>query len=99
MGKQKFNRDGEPICADCGHILDHTDRAMDVDGELVCWDCLKKWADDDFSLFMDYMTEERRTILYGADIEALAAEHAAEDVYEDMAEDAAVEAYYLGTTV
>ena len=53
MEKQKFNRDGEPICADCGHILDHTDRAMDVDGELVCWDCLKKWAEDDFSLFMD----------------------------------------------
>ena len=99
MAKQKFTRDGEPICADCGHILDHTDRVMDVDGELVCWDCLKKWAEDDFSLFMDYMTEELRTILYGADIEALAAEHAAEDVYEDMAEDAAVEAYYLGTAI
>lgn len=99
MAKQKFNRDGEPICADCGHILGHTDMAMDVDGELVCWDCLKKWADDDFILFMDYMTEERRTILYSADIEAIIAEHAADDVYEDMAVDAAVEAYYLGSAV
>lgn len=99
MAKQKFTRDGEPICADCGRILDHTDKAMDVDGELVCWDCLKKWAEDDFSGFMGYMTDERRDILYGADIEALTDEHAAEDVYEDMAEDAAVEAYYLGAAV
>lgn len=101
MAKQKFTCDGEPICADCGRILDHTDRAMDVDGELVCWDCLKKWAEDDFSLFMEYMTEERRTILYGADIELIKAlaEHAAEDEYEDMAEEAAVEAYYLGAAI
>lgn len=99
MAKQKFTRDGEPICADCGRILDHTDKVMDVDGELVCWDCLKKWAEDDFGGFMDYMTSAKRTILYGADIEAIIAEDAAEDEYAGMAEDAAVEAYYLGTAV
>lgn len=95
----KRNYDGDPVCADCGHCIDSHTEAMDVDGELVCWDCLRKWATDDFGGFMDYMTSAKRTILYGADIEGLAAEYAAEDVYEDMAVDAAVEAYYLGSAV
>ncbi len=89
----KRNYDGEPVCADCGHYIDSHTEAMEVDGELVCWDCLKKWAADDFSGFMDFMTAQKRTILYGADIEQLAVED------EGMAEDAAVEAYYLGALV
>ena len=95
----KRNYDGEPVCADCGHCLDSHTEAMDVDGELVCWDCVRKWANDDFGGFMDYMTSAKRTILYSADIEEIIAEDAAEDEYAGMAEDAAVEAYYLGASV
>lgn len=95
----KRNYDGDPVCSDCGHYIDSHTEAMEVDSELVCWDCLRKWAADDFSGFMDFMTAEKRTILYGADIEAIIAEDAAEDEYAGMAEDAAVEASYLGALV
>lgn len=42
----KRNHDGDPVCADCGHYFGIGAKAMEVDGELVCWDCLKKWAED-----------------------------------------------------
>ena len=38
----KRNHDGDPVCADCGHYFGIGAKAMEVDGELVCWDCLKK---------------------------------------------------------
>lgn len=70
----KRNHDGDPVCADCGHYFGIGAKAMEVDGELVCWDCLKKWAEDDFSLFMDYVAADEHEILYEHDIEKLAEE-------------------------
>ena len=59
----KRNHDGEPVCSDCGHYFGIGAKAMEVDGELVCWDCLKKWAEDDFSSFMDYFAADEHEIL------------------------------------
>lgn len=70
----KRNHDGDPVCADCGHYFGIGVKAMEVDGELVCWDCLKKWAEDDFSSFMDYVAADEHEILYEHDIEKLAEE-------------------------
>lgn len=70
----KRNQDGDPVCADCGHYFGVDAKAMEVDGELVCWDCLKKWAEDDFSSFMDYIAADEHEILYEHDIEKLAEE-------------------------
>ena len=70
----KRNHDGDPVCADCGHYFGIGAKAMEVDGELVCWDCLKKWAEDDFSSFMDYIAADEHEILYEHDIEKLAEE-------------------------
>lgn len=70
----KRNHDGDPVCADCGHYFGIGAKAMEVDGELVCWDCLKKWAADDFSSFMDYIAADEHEILYEHDIEKLAEE-------------------------
>ena len=70
----KQNHDGDPVCADCGHYFGIGAKAMEVDGELVCWDCLKKWAADDFSSFMDYIAADEHEILYEHDIEKLAEE-------------------------
>lgn len=75
----KRNHDGDTICADCGHYFWIGAKAMEVDGELVCWDCLKKWAEDDFSSFMDYMTQEKRRVLYDFEIEQLIDEDAEEE--------------------
>lgn len=70
----KRNHDGDPVCADCGHYFGIGAKAMEVDGELVCWDCLKKWAADDFSSFMDYVAADEHEILYEHGIEKLAEE-------------------------
>lgn len=70
----KRNHDGDPVCADCGHYFGIDAKAMEVDGELVCWDCLKKWAKDDFSSFMDYFASDEHEILYEHGIEKLAEE-------------------------
>ena len=70
----KHDRWGDPVCSDCGHYFGIDAKAMEVDGELVCWDCLKKWAEDDFSSFMDYFAEDEHEILYEQDIEQLAEE-------------------------
>ena len=70
----KRNHDGDPVCADCGHYFGIGAKAMEVDGKLVCWDCLKKWAEDDFSSFMEYFVEGDHEILYEQDIEKLAEE-------------------------
>lgn len=81
----KRNHDGDPVCADCGHYFGIGAKAMEVDGELVCWDCLKKWAEDDFSSFMDYVAEDEHEILYEQDIEQLAEEDEREkrEAFED----------------
>lgn len=70
----KRNHDGDPVCADCGHYFGIGVKAMEVDGELVCWDCLKKWAEDDFSSFMDYFASDEHEIVHEHDIEKLAEE-------------------------
>lgn len=65
---------GEPVCADCGAYFATGSRAMVVDGEIVCFDCLKKWAEDDFSDFMLFMADKKREILFERDIEELVEE-------------------------
>ena len=70
----KHDRWGDPVCCDCEHYFGIGAKAMEVDGELVCWDCLKKWAEDDFTSFMDYVAEDEHEILYEQDIEQLAEE-------------------------
>lgn len=82
---------GEAVCADCEtHYFGDGDKAMVVDGELVCWNCLKKWAEDDFSGFMEYMTKEKRKILYDFDIEKLIEE-------DEVEEQEAIDAWFIET--
>ena len=70
---------GEAVCSDCEHYFGDASRAMIIDGKLVCWDCIKQWAEDDFSGFMDYMTQEKRKVLYDFEIEQLIEEDAEEE--------------------
>lgn len=75
----KRDRDGEAVCSDCEHYFGDDSKVMIIGGELVCWDCIKKWAEDDFSGFMNYMTQEKRRVLYDFEIEQLIEDDAEEE--------------------
>ena len=45
----KRNHDGDPVCADCGHYFGIDAKAMEEVGELVRWECLKKWTEYNFT--------------------------------------------------
>ena len=39
----KHDRWGDPVCCDCEHAFRDGERAMIVDNEVICWDCVGKW--------------------------------------------------------
>ena len=51
----KHDRWGDPVCCDCEHAFRDGERAMIVDNEVICWDCVEKWAEDDLADLLDHI--------------------------------------------
>lgn len=59
----KHDRWGDPVCCDCEHAFRDGERAMIVDNEVICWDCVEKWAEDDLADLLDHTASgDARTI-------------------------------------
>ena len=59
----KHDRWGDPVCCDCEHAFRDGERAMIVDNEVICWDCVEKWAEDDLADLLDHIASgDARTI-------------------------------------
>ena len=59
----KHDRWGDPVCCDCEHAFREGERAMIVDNEVICWDCVEKWAEDDLADLLDHIASgDARTI-------------------------------------
>lgn len=59
----KHDRWGDPVCCDCEHAFHDGERAMIVDNEVICWDCVEKWAEDDLADLLDHVSSgDARTI-------------------------------------
>lgn len=67
----KRNRRGEPICSECGKIFGSKSHAVVVDDELVCFACMRKWAEEDIDELVSYLAPHERIILDADDIEKL----------------------------
>ena len=54
---------GDRVCGDCEHAFRGGERAMIVDNEVICWDCVEKWAEDDLADLLDLIASgDARTI-------------------------------------
>lgn len=67
----KYDRWGDPVCCDCEHAFLDGERAMIADNEVICWDCVEKWAEDCLEDLLDHIDSGDAKMISEFDLDEL----------------------------
>lgn len=68
----KRNVWNEPVCSDCERAFDAHETVIEIDGDILCMNCIRAWAADSLSDLVYELINRKAELYSGTDIQNFA---------------------------